>query len=143
MTSLRTIAFSGTSSVLQANFFPEITIDSDSNYSCALLDLIIYDSDDLGKIKKLEVIRIECDIISESYINGERTHTIHQFATRASSANNKTFVEIPKHLNYLPVKTKNLRSIQISITDRMGKLVDISGLKIICRINIKRDKIEK
>lgn len=140
MTSSLIVAFSGTSSILQADFFPEITFESDSNYSAALLDLIIYQSDDVDKIKQLNLIRIKCDIISGSYINGERSHTIHQFATSASHANEKTFVEIPKHISYLPVKTKNLRSIQISIVDCNGKLVDISGGKIVCRINIKKDE---
>lgn len=145
MTSSLVVAFSGTSSVLQANFFPEITLDVDSYYSCALLDLIIYNSNDIVKIKNLDLVRIECDIIFGSYINGKRSHTIHQFASSSSHVkvnNNKTFVEIPKHITYLPVKTKNLRSIQISIVDHNGKLVNIGG-NIDCRINIKRDYNEK
>lgn len=142
MTSSLVVAFSGTSSVLQANLFPEIILDADSNYICALLDLIIHDIDSDSKninyIKELDLVRIECDIISGSYINGEHSHTIHQFSTSSSHVNDKTFVEIPKHLNYLPVKTKHLQSIQISIVDCNGKLVNIGG-KINCRINIKRE----
>lgn len=138
MTSSLIVAFSGTSTVLRAHFFPEIMLDADSNYCCALLDLIIYDSEDVNKIKELEIVRIECDLISDSYINGERCHTLYQFATNASHVNNKTFVEIPKHISYLPIKSKELRSIHISIVDRNGKLVSISSGNIICRINIKR-----
>lgn len=142
MTSSLVVAFSGNSSVLQSIFFPAITLDADSNYSCALLDLIIDDSNAVDKIKQLDLIRIECDIIFGSYINGERSHTIHQFATSSSHVNNKTFVEIPKHISYLPLKTKHLQSIQISIVDHKGKLVNIGG-NINCRINIKRDNNEK
>lgn len=116
--------------------------NADSNYSCALLDLIIHDIIDIDKIKNLDLVRIKCDIISGSYINGEHSQIIYQFATSTSHVNGKTFVEIPKHICYLPVNTKNLRSIQISIVDFNGKLVNISG-NINCRINIKRENNEK
>lgn len=139
MTSSLIVAFSGTSTVLQANFLPEITLDVDKNYSCALLDLIIHDSEDVDKIKGLELVQIKCDIVSDSYINGKRCHTLYQFATCTSRVNNKTFVEIPANISYLPVKTKNLRSINISIVDRKGNPIDISSGNIICRIKIKRD----
>lgn len=139
MLSSLIITFSGASPELQAYFFPEIILDDDSNYSCALLDLIICDIVNVDDIGKLELVRINCDIISDSYINGESSHALYQFATCTSLVKNKTFVEIPKNISYLPVKTKNLRSILISIVDRYGKLVNISSGHIICRINIKRD----
>lgn len=143
MTSSLTVTFSGTSSVLQTYFFPEITLDEDYEYSCALLDLIINSKQkfDLKEILSLNVIRIDCDIVSGSYINSERRHTIHQFATSTSNVKGQILVEIPKHLNYFPVKTKNLCSIQISLLDRNGKVLNITTGDIICRINIKRNKI--
>lgn len=141
MTSLLTITFSGNSSVLQANFCPEITFDPDENYSCALLDLIV--SKNIEKIANVKVARIDCDIISGSYINGRRSQTIHQFtpnkATVKLKAQREILVEDPTHLNYLPIKIKTLRSIQISIVDTGGKAIDLSGTDIFCRINIKRD----
>lgn len=148
MSSSLTLAFSGKSPVLQANFMPEITLDADSNYSCALLDLLFLREGNIvqnkktftDKIKKLDVIYIKCDIISGSYINGEQSQIIHQFTTSSLHVNDPIFAEIPKYINYLPVNTKNLRSIQISIVDRTGKLIDISGIEnIIGRISIKRD----
>lgn len=149
MTSSLTVAFSGTSSVLQAHFFPEIILDADSSYSCALLDFIFYEPNVevnetvIKKITELDIVRINCDLVSGSYINGVHCHTLHQFATSNSRVNGKFFVEIPKHINYLPIKTHNLRSIQISVFGREGLIADLSGGKIICRINIKRDIVEK
>lgn len=143
MTSSLTITFSGTSAVLQSYFLPEIVLDEDCEYSCALLDLIIKTKthDDLNKIMKLHhIVRINCDVISGSYIKGERKHTIHQFATGASHVKDQILVEIPKNLNYFPIKTKNLGSIQISIVNQEGNLVDnIHSADIICRIHIKKD----
>lgn len=146
MTSSLTVTFSGSSSVLQNNFLPEIILDANCDYTCALLDLIIIaneQSNDLDKIVDLGVIRIECDILSESYINGERNHTIHQFYASASYLKGQALVEIPKHLNYFPIKVKNLRSIQISIVDKKGEQIDNYNSDIICRLNIKRESINE
>lgn len=144
MTSLLTIVFSNTSSsVLQTHFLPEIELEEDYNYSCALLDLIIKTktATDLTAITtKSDILGINCDVISGSYINGERRHTIHQFATSASNVKGRILAEIPKNLNYFPIKSKNLRSIQISIVDQGGNLVDIKGGEIFCRINIRKDR---
>lgn len=143
MASSHTVTLSGKTSTLQTWFLPEIILDSEYDYSCALLDLIIKDCTNVKKIVDLNVIDIKCDIISESYINGQPSRTIHQFATNTSHVIGQLFVEIPKHLNYLPVKIKNLQYIQISIVDSSGSPIDISGGDIICRINIKRDSIKK
>lgn len=142
MTSSLTITFSGTSSVLHNYFLPEIMLDEDCEYSCALLDLIIKkNNQEFVELVNLNVIHIDCDIIFGSYINGVRNHTIHQFATSASHVKDQTLVEIPKHLIYFPVKIKNLCSIHIAIVDQQGKVVNITDCDIICRINIKRDNI--
>lgn len=144
MASMLTITCTGTSSILHSRFFPEIFLDAESNYNCALLDLIINDCEVVDKIIKLGLIRIECDIVSHSYINGKQSHTIHQFATGTSYWKGNTFVEIPRNINYLPIKkTENLRSIQISIIDQSGKLVDINEGKITCRISIKKGSKDK
>lgn len=141
MTSVLTIAFSGKSPILQTNFLPEIMLDDQYDYSCALLDLII-ENRSSSKIDIPGLIRINCDIISGSYINGVREHTIHQFAASTSLETGQNFVEIPKHLNYFPVKTNNLQSIQISIVDHEGKSIKNEG-DINIRINIKRDDRSK
>lgn len=142
MTSSLTVAFSGESSSLKVNFFPEIILDAQNDYSCALLDLFIRNNsknENDSTINISGLLRIDCDIILGSYINGERKHTIHQFVASTSLAKGRTFVETPKHLNYFPLKTKNLRSIQISIVNPKGQLVVLNECDIICRINIKRD----
>lgn len=145
MKSSLTVSFTGTStSTLQARFLPELTLDDEC--SCALLDLTITNNNNITKEKekekilKLKTIRINCDIISNSYINGNQSHVIHQFIANTSLAQGKTFVEIPKHLNYFPVRVKTLHSIHISIVDENGKLVNMNNCDIICRINIKRTK---
>lgn len=148
MTSPLTLSFSSSeSNVLRACFLPEIALDEEWDFSCALLDLFIKktDAQKWDKVLKTDLIHVNCDFILGSYINGEPKQTIHQFVFNASHVNVHTIVEIPKHLNYFPIKTNNLNTIQISFTDHKGGNIFISntGVEIFCRIKIKRDIKEK
>lgn len=233
MTSF-TVTFTGKTSVLRADFFPEITLDPNANYCCALLDFTTYNSipnvienqnneikfncqneqsvtislpsgayevedilkylkwefdahqisftyeisaasssvgiefdtdvewidgtllnvigfenkktfeknttyksERIVKITNIDIIRIECDIVSGSYINGKLSHTIHQFSHCKVDPGYK-FIEVPRHLIYLPVKEKHLQSIQIAIVDQNGRLINFRGEQISCRIHIKK-----
>lgn len=97
-----------------------------------------YRSDHIVKITNIDLIRIECDIVSDSYINGKDSHTIHQFSSYKVSPGYK-FIEVPRHLIYLPIKEKQLRSVQLSVVDQDGKLVDFRGEQISCRIHIRKE----
>lgn len=96
-----------------------------------------YWSDEIVKITNIDVIRVECDIVSGSYINGKHCHTIHQFSHGKVDPGYK-YIEVPRPIVYLPIKEKNLRTIQISIVDQHDNLIDFRGEEITCRIHIKR-----
>lgn len=107
------------------------------NYPKTFKSKTKYRSESIVKITKIDVIRVECDIVSGSYINGKNCHTIHQFSHCKVDPGHK-FIEVPRHIIYLPVKEKQLRSIQISIVDQEGHLIDFRGEQISCRIHIKK-----
>lgn len=88
-------------------------------------------------IQSINNLRIDCDLISGSYHNGMSTHTIHEFDPSVDPG--YKIAEQPKHLIYLPVNRHRISSINISIFDQAGKLVDFRGETITCRIHIKRD----
>lgn len=96
-----------------------------------------YWSEDIARITDIDVIRVECDIVEGSYINGKHCHTIHQFSHCKVKPGYK-FIEVPQHIAYLPIKEKQLQSIQISIVDQNNNLIDFRGEQISCRIHIKR-----
>lgn len=99
-------------------------------------------SDDIVRITNIDVIRIECDIVSGSYINGKHCHAIHQFSNCKVRPGYK-FIEVPQHIIYLPIKERQqLRTIQISIVDQDGKLIDFRGEQISCRIHIKKIELD-
>lgn len=97
-----------------------------------------YWSDQIVKITNIDVIRIECDIVSGSYINGKHCNTIHQFSHCKNLVGYK-FIEQPIHIIYLPIKQNRLQSIQISIVDQDDNLIDFRGEQISCRIHIRKD----
>lgn len=96
-----------------------------------------YSSDVIVKITNIDVIRIECDIITGSYMNGGICHTIHQFSHCKVRPGYK-FIEVPQHLIYFPIKVNELRTIQLRIVDQNGDLIDFRGEQISCRIHIKQ-----
>lgn len=107
----------------------ETTHQFKKNYFC--------NSTHIAKITNIDLIRIECDIIHDAYINGKSCHTIHQFSHCKVPPGYK-FIEVPQHIVYLPIKERELRTIQISIVDQDGKLIDFRGEQISCRIHIKK-----
>lgn len=95
-------------------------------------------SNDIIKISSQDVVRVECNIVSGSYINGKRSQSIYEFATNKVEAGYK-IIERPNNLIYLPVTSKRINFIQISFFDQNGELIDFRGESITCRIHIKKN----
>lgn len=91
------------------------------------------------RISKLNVIRVECNIVSGAYINGRLCHSIYEFAGNKVDVGYK-ITEQPSHVIYLPVIPRRIDHIQISVVDQNGEPVDFRGEDITCRIHIKRNE---
>lgn len=95
-------------------------------------------STDIIKISSQDVIRVECDIATGSYINGDRCHAIYEFATNKVEVGHK-IIERPRNLIYLPVAVRRLNHIEISLVDQNGELIDLRGETVTCCIHIKKN----
>lgn len=95
------------------------------------------ESENIIQITQLNAIIIECDIVRGSYINGQKCHSLYEFAPNVEVG--YKIIEAPKHIVYLPVTTHRIRSIQIKVVDQDRNPIDFRGEKITCRIHIKRD----
>lgn len=113
------------------------SIASILGFSKRLYDKGKYVSNRLINIQHINNLRIECDLITGSYHNGIGTHTIYEFDPTAPPG--YKINEQPKHLIYLPVVRRRISTINISILDQRGELIDFRGENITCRIHIKRD----
>lgn len=98
---------------------------------------IFYEADDIVNIQNINSIRIDCDLTTGSFHNGNKTHSIYEFSPSVSPGYKIT--EQPRNLIYLPVVRHRINTINISIVDQNGNLVDFRGETITCRIHIKRD----
>lgn len=97
---------------------------------------IIHVSELPADILKVNVIRIECNIINGSYLNGEPSHTIHEFSPRVPPG--YKIIEVPQNVIYFPVTVKNIHSISLSIVDQQNRLINFRGETITIRLHIKK-----
>lgn len=98
---------------------------------------LIHHSDEPINIQGVNNIKIDCDLISGSFHNGQSTHTIYEFSPSVDPGYKMN--EQPRHLIYLPIMKRRINEVNLSINDQNGKLVDFRGETITCRLHIRRD----
>lgn len=96
-----------------------------------------YKSDRQINVTHINTIRINCDLITGSYHNGESTHTIYEFNPDANPG--EIISEKPRNIIYLPVVRCRINTLNISVTDQLGNPIDFRGETITCRLHLKRD----
>lgn len=74
------------------------------------------------------IVRIECDIVSGSFVNGEPRHIIYEFAPNLPPG--YRIVEIPKNLIYFPVNQNSICEINIRLLDANNNLVNLRGEEV-------------
>lgn len=84
------------------------------------------------------VVRIECDIVSGSYVNGEPSHIIHEFALNVPPG--YRIIEIPKNAIYFPINQKNISCIHIRLIDINNRLINLRGEEVQVYLHLRRKK---
>lgn len=85
-------------------------------------------------INKVNVIRVECNIITGSYFNNTPMHTIHEFSPETGSG--YKIIEVPKNVIYLPVNVKRISTITLKLVDQNGDLINFRGERITVRLHL-------
>lgn len=96
---------------------------------------VIHESDKSVDIFKINVLRIDCSIVSGSFNNGVPSHTIHEFFP--SVAPGYKIIEVPSTIVYLPINTETINNILIRIVDQENKLVNFRNEEITLRLHLK------
>lgn len=96
---------------------------------------ITYTSDLAVNIIKVNAIRVECNIISGTYINNKAVHTLHEFSPEVGPG--YKIVEVPRNVIYLPVNVKRISSLTLKLVDQDGDLVNFRGETITIRLHLK------
>lgn len=83
-------------------------------------------SEKIANINAIDVIRIQCNLASGSYLNGQPSHTIYEFTPDVPPG--YKIIEVPKNLIYLPlINTQSISEISIKFVDQNQKIVNFRG----------------
>lgn len=82
------------------------------------------------------IVRIECDIVSGSFVNGKPSHIIHEFVPNVPPG--YRIIETPKNVIYFPVTQNSLNSITIRILDVNNNLVNLRGEEIQIYLHLRK-----
>lgn len=83
------------------------------------------------------IVRVECDIVSGSFVNGKSSHIIHEFVPNVPPG--YRIIEIPKNVIYFPVTQKSLSSLKIRILDEKDHLVNLRGEEIQIYLHLRKN----
>lgn len=97
-----------------------------------------HESKGLVNILPLSVIRIECDLINGSYINGLPSHIIHEFVPNVPPGHQ--YIEVPNNIIYFPINKYDIPSVTIKIVDESGNLIDFRKEQIQLRLHLRKAK---
>lgn len=92
-------------------------------------------SDQLVNISKVNLVRIECNIIVNTYMNNTREHTLHEFGINVAPG--YKISEIPKNLIYLPLNCREISTLTVRLVDQIGDLINFREEEITLRIHLK------
>ena len=118
------------------DFNKQRSIGSLLGFSQKILDANVVHMSDLPvNITKVNVIRVECNIITGSYINGKHAHTLHEFSPSVGPG--YKIVEVPRNVIYLPVNVKRISSITLRLVDQTDNIINFQGETITIRLHLK------
>lgn len=92
-------------------------------------------SDRPVNIMKVDVIRVECNIVRGSFNNGTEGHVIHEFYPNVGPG--YKIVEVPNTIIYLPVNVKRINNVTICLKDQNGERINLRNESISIRLHIR------
>lgn len=81
-------------------------------------------------------LRVECDIVSGSFVNGKSSHIIHEFVPNVPPG--YRIIEVPKNIIYFPVNQTTISSLNIRVLDINNNLVNLRGEEIQLYLHVKK-----
>ena len=117
------------------DFQPEHSICSVLGFNNDVYTADYQESENPVNILSVNSILVNIDIISGSYVNGQRYPTIYSFFPGVSPG--YKIIETPANLVYLPVTLDAIYSMQTSLTDQNGKLLNLRGENVSIRFHVR------
>lgn len=118
------------------DFEKECSVGSLLGFSARKLAPNIPHTSDLPiKIIKVNAIGVECNIVSASYINNKKAHSIHHLSVKVPPG--YKIVDTPSEIIYLPVNVRQISSLIVELVDQDGELINFRGETITLRLHLK------
>lgn len=86
-------------------------------------------------INKVNIIRVECNIVCGSYLNDKKVYTLHEFYP--DTAPGYKILEVPRNLIYLPITKREIGLLTLTLVDQNGDLINFRGETITIRLHLK------
>lgn len=119
------------------NFSKNYSIGATLGFGKEILSAnILHESRYPVTILSTTVLRIECDIIRGSFVNGKPGHIIHEFAPNVPPG--YRIIEVPKNIIYFPVNQNNIGSINIKILDNNNNLVNLRNEEVQLYLHLRK-----
>ena len=83
----------------------------------------------------INLILVNCDIVSNSYLNGSPFPCIYSFPFNVDSG--YRFIEQPNNILYLPLNTQDISRIRIWITDQDYNPINFGSQVVSCTLHFK------
>ena len=118
-----------------ANFTVDFTKPNSVNeilgFDAKILNAGSHVSDEIVNINKTNSIFVNCDLISESYVNGLMSPVIYTFFPNVAPGY-KIVKELPR-LDFLKINRTQINTIKVWLTDQNGDYLDLRGETVTVR----------
>ena len=119
----------------QVDFRQPNSISTALGFNNDIYTLDFQESENVVNILSINSLLVNLDIISGSYVNGASQNTIYSFFPNVSPG--YKIVETPRNLVYLPVTLETIHSLETSLTDQNGHLLNLRGETLTMRFHIR------
>lgn len=89
-----------------------------------------------ANIMKVNVIRVECNIIKGAFLNNRPAHTIHEFPLNVPPG--YKIIETPQNVIYFPVTVKSIHELDLTLVDQDNNQINFRGETITVRLHLKK-----
>jgi hypothetical protein len=95
----------------------------------------VHNSDKIVNIMKVNCIKVECNLISGSFNDGNPSQTIHEFYPSVPPG--YKIIEVPRHLVFHSLNSTSINKVVITLKDQNDSLINLREQPITIRLQIK------
>lgn len=134
MSTLKSI-LSITNNTYRVDFTPANSISSVLGFNHAIYTASYQESENVVNIMQVNSILVNVDIVTGSYVKGKTLPVIYSFFPNVSPG--YKIIQEPINLKYLPITLDTIYSIQTTITDQDGNILNLRGELVTIRLDIR------